>query len=86
VYFEKAVLVNEGGSLTAYSFDHPPRVFDTADEIQIPTGINLPPTGMFYRELSHFIDCVRRGVPSERVSRAQIMTVIELLEEMSAGG
>jgi predicted dehydrogenase len=78
------VLVNEGGSLTAYAFDHPPRVFDTADEIQIPTGINLPPTGMFYRELSHFMDCIRRGEPSERVGREQIMTVIELLEEMSA--
>ena len=84
VYFERAVLVNEGGSLTAYAFDHPPRVFDTADEIQIPTGINLPPTGMFYRELSHFMDCIRRGEPSERVGREQIMTVIELLEEMSA--
>ena len=86
VYFERAVLVNEGGSLTAYAFDHPPRVFDTADEIQIPTGINLPPTGMFYRELSHFMDCIRRGEPSERVGRAQMMTVIELLEEMSAAG
>lgn len=85
VYFEQAVLVNEAGSLTAYAFDHPPRVFDTADEIQIPTGINLPPTGMFYRELSHFVDCVRRGEPSERVGREQIMTVIELLEEMTAG-
>ncbi len=84
VYFEQAVLVNEAGSLTAYAFDHPPRVFDTADEIQIPTGINLPPTGMFYRELSHFVDCIRRGEPSERVGREQIMTVIELLEEMSA--
>ena len=84
VYFEQAVLVNEAGSLTAYAFDHPPRVFDTADEIQIPTGINLPPTGMFYRELSHFVDCIRRGEPSERVGREQIMTVIELLEGMSA--
>lgn len=86
VYFEQAVLVNEAGSLTAYAFDHPPRVFDTADEIQIPTGINLPPTGMFYRELSHFVDCIRRGEPSERVGREQIMTVIELLEEITAAG
>jgi hypothetical protein len=59
VYFEKAVLVNEGGRLVAYQNDVPPFIFDTEDELKIPTGINLPPTGMFYRELSHFIDCIR---------------------------
>ncbi len=84
VYFENAVVVNEGGRVTAYQNDLPPLVFDTEDELKIPTGINLPPTGMFYRELSHFMDCIRRGVPSERVSREQILTVVELLEEMTA--
>lgn len=83
VYFEQAVLVNEAGSLTAYAFDHPPRVFDTADEIQIPTGINLPPTGMFYRELSHFMECIREQKPSTRVSEDQVLTVIELLEQIA---
>jgi predicted dehydrogenase len=83
VYFEKAVLVNEGGRLVAYQNDVPPFIFDTEDELKIPTGINLPPTGMFYRELSHFIDCIRHGVPSERVGRAQILTVVELLEAIT---
>lgn len=85
VYFENAVVANDGSRVVAYPFDHEPRVFDTADEIQIPTGINLPPTGMFYRELSHFMDCVKRGVPSERVGREQILTVVGLLEEITRG-
>lgn len=83
VYFENAVVANEGGRMTAYQFDHEPRVFDTEDEVKIPTGINLPPTGMFYRELTHFMDCVKRGAPSERVPRQQVLTVVELLEEMT---
>lgn len=83
VYFENAVVVNDGARVTAYQIDKPPRVFDTGDEIKIPTGINLPPTGMFYRELSHFIDCINTGTPSEKVSRQQILTVVELLEEIN---
>jgi predicted dehydrogenase len=83
VYFENAVVVNDGTRVTAYQFDKPPRVFDTEDEIKIPTGINLPPTGMFYRELTHFLDCIEKQIPSERVSREQILTVVELLEEIT---
>jgi len=86
VYFENAVVVNDGSRVLAYRNDQPPREFDTQEEFKIPTGINLPPTGMFYRELSHFMDCIRQGKPSERVSRQQILTVIELLEEITAAG
>jgi len=81
--FRKCGRREHGRQVVAYTFDHPPRVFDTQEEIKIPTGINLPPTGMFYRELSHFVDCIARGVPSDRVSRQQVLTVIELLEEMT---
>jgi len=83
VYFENAVVVNDGNRVTAYQFDKPPRVFDTEEDLKIPTGINLPPTGMFHRELSHFLDCIRRSVPSERVSREQVLTVVGLLEEIT---
>jgi predicted dehydrogenase len=83
VYFENALLVNDGESLTAYQFDHDPRVFDTEEELKISTGINLPPTGMFHKELSHFMDCIRKGVPSDKVTRVQVLTVVELLEEIT---
>lgn len=85
VYFENAVVVNDGVHVTAYQFDQEPRVFDTEDKIKIPTGINVPPTGWYYSELSHFIRCAEQGVPSPLVSREQIITVIELLEAISAG-
>ena len=29
--------------MTAYTFDAPPRVFDTKDEVEISTGINVHP-------------------------------------------
>lgn len=84
VYFENAVVVNDGQQVIAYLVDQPPRIFDTEDRHKIPTGINLPPTGMFYNELSHFIDCVRKGVPSNRVTREHVLAVMELLEEITA--
>ncbi len=85
VYFENAVVENDGIHVIAYQFDKPPRVFDTEEDIKIPTGINIPPTGMFLRELSHFMDCIQKGIPSGRVSRDQVLTVIELLETIISG-
>ncbi len=83
VYFERAVVVNDGSHVTAYPLDKSPRVFDTEEDLLIPTGINLPPTGMFHRELTHFMQCIREGHPSDRVSREQVLAVVELLEKMS---
>jgi predicted dehydrogenase len=82
-YFENAVVVNDGTKVIAYQFDHEPHIFDTEETVKIPTGINLPPTGMFYAELSHFVNCIREGKPSELVTREQVLTVVELLEEIS---
>jgi UDP-N-acetylglucosamine 3-dehydrogenase len=84
VYFENAVVVNDSSQLVAYPLDGQPHIFDIEDENKIPTGINLPPTGMFFRELSHFMGCIKKGTPSEKVSRQQVLSVIELLEEMTA--
>lgn len=83
VYFENAVLINDGTSLTAYQFDKAPRVFDTEEKLKIPTGINLPPTEMFHKELSHFMKCIKQGIPSDKVTREQVLTVVGLLEEIT---
>ena len=83
VYFENAMVINDGTQLVAYQFDKEPRVFDTEEAIKIPTGINLPPTGMFFNELSHFMNCVKKNIPSDKVPREQILTVVNLLERMS---
>ena len=83
VYFENAVVINDGASLTAYQFDKEPRIFNTEEKLKIPTGINLPPTGMFHKELSHFMDCIKKGIPSDKVTREQVLTVVELLQEIT---
>lgn len=82
VYFERAVVVNDENGLIAYPENGGPIVFDTEEDEKIPTGINLPPTGMFKAELSHFLECVQRGEPSTRVSKSQVLTVVGLLEDI----
>ena len=83
VYFENALVVNDGAAMTAYAFDAPPRVFDTKDEVEISTGINVPPCGWYYNELKHFAQCIREGKPTPNVTREQLLTVMEILEEVS---
>lgn len=82
VYFEDGMLINDGKSLVAYQFGAKPRVFDTSDEVVISTGINVPPCGWYYNELKHFVDCVRRHEPSPRVTQEEILTVMEILDEL----
>lgn len=83
VYFEHAVVINDGTRLVAYQFDREPLVFDTEERIKIPTGINVPPTGVYLEELEHFTECIRNRRPSERIKEDEIMTVIEILEQIS---
>ncbi len=82
VYFENAVVENNGQSVVAYRFDHPPHVFDTEELFKIPTGINVPPTGMFYRELSDFLSQIRAGAKG-CPRRSDILTVVKILEEIN---
>lgn len=83
VYFENALVINDGTTMTAYRFDEPPRVFDTKDPVEISTGINVPPCGWYYNELEHFAQCIREGKPTPYVTREQLLTVMEILEEVS---
>lgn len=83
VVFENAVVIHDGTTMTAYSFDAPPRVFDTKDEVEISTGVNVPPCGWYYNELRHFADCIRENTPSPYLPQKQLVTVMEILEEVS---
>ncbi len=82
VYFENAVVINDGRSLIAYQFDKEPRIFDVEEKVKIPTGINLPPTGMFLEELSDFLSQIvpgKSGCPREK----DILTLIKMLESIN---
>lgn len=80
VYFENAVVVNDGAHVTAYPLNAEPRVFDTEEKIKIPTGINVPPTGWYLNELQHFIHCIEKSEPSPFVRPEQVETVTGILE------
>lgn len=82
IYFEKGLLVQEKGVLTLYKKDEAPKVFDTTEDKLVATGINLPPTGMFYRELSHFISCIEEGKASEIIKEQEILDSIRILENI----
>lgn len=84
VYFENAVVVNEGeGKVVVYQFDHEPHVFDTEEKVKIPTGINVPPTEIYLNELKHFIECMRENRNSELFDEQQILDVLEILEAIN---
>lgn len=79
VYFEQAVVVNNGSCVTAYQTDQQPKIFDTEETLKIPTGINLAPTGMFYRELKDFMAMMERG-DTGCSRKDDILEVIKILE------
>lgn len=82
VYFENALLESlPDGSVTAYPFDAPPYHFELTEPVSVNSDINLPATGMFYRELSDFINRVQQGeIGCAR--HKEIMQVLEILENM----
>jgi predicted dehydrogenase len=82
VYFEKAVLICEGGKLTAYSFDERPKEFDLEEKVKISTGINLPSSGVFYEELSFFLDRIRTAA-KDQYRKDNIIALIEILEDLT---
>lgn len=85
VYFENAVVVNDGKAVIAYQIDHEPYIFDTEETNKIPTGINVPPTEMYLNELNHFISCIKDDKKSDIIKKEEIFDVLEILEEISFG-
>lgn len=81
VYFENAVVTNDKNGVVAYRFDHEPKVFDTSEKVKIPTGINVPPTGIYLAELSDFICQIRLDKPNLKREK-EILAVLEILESI----
>jgi predicted dehydrogenase len=81
VYFERAVVIYDGNKLTAYKDEGPPEEFDIEERIKIPTGINLPPTGVFYDELGFFLDRIQAGDKTP-YRRDEIIALIDILESI----
>lgn len=84
VYFENGMLINDEHGLNLYRFDHDSVNFDISDDVMISTGVNVPPCGWYYNELKHFIECHNKDIDTPFVPADQLLTVMRILEEMSA--
>lgn len=82
VYFENAVVINDGAGVTAYPCEGESVSFDVEEKLLIPTGINLPPTGMFFGELSFFLDRIRESPGAPPYRKEEILTVLRILEDI----
>ncbi|MBQ7785571.1 MAG: Gfo/Idh/MocA family oxidoreductase [Clostridia bacterium] len=81
VYFERGMLVCDHNGVTGYAADGEVTHFDMTEPVKVDCGINLGVTGWFYRELSHLLECARKGEPSPLVPQKQILDVMEILDQ-----
>lgn len=83
VCFEKGVLEARGGEAVLYREGKEPEVMDTWEKRKVPTGINIPPTGVYLEELEHFLSCLQKDADSELIKEEQILAVLGVLENIN---
>lgn len=82
VYFENAVAVGNSKQVIIYPYNGETRIIKIHEK-QIPTGINLAPTEMFYSELSYYMDCVRKNIDPPKTPKQEILNVVRILEKLT---
>ena len=82
VYFERGMLICDANGVTGYAENGEVTKYDVTDPVQVACGINLGQSGWFLRELSHLLDCAKRGEPSPLVPRQRVLDVVEILEKI----
>ena len=82
VYFEHGMLICDHNGVTGYDADGTVTNFDITDPVQVDCGINLGKSGWFLRELTHLLDCAKKGEPSELVPKQRVLDVVEILEKI----
>ncbi len=84
VYFERGMVVcDDKGADRLYGADGQVTRFDVEDEIKGALRNQSAAERMVLRELTHFVQCAERNVPSERVRREQVLDVLGVLETLS---
>ena len=83
VCFAHGVLAAQGGNAILYREGKEPETLDTSEKRLIPTGINIPPTGVYLEELEHFLSCVRADQDSSVIRQEQVVGVLSLLEKVN---
>jgi len=82
VYFERGMLVCDHNGVTGYDADGTVTKYDISEPIQVDCGINLGRSGWFLRELTHLLDCAKKGEASELVPKQRVLDVVEILEKI----
>ena len=73
-----------GGEKVYEMFSRDPGI-STEEKLKIPTGINVPPTGMFHAELSDFLRELRGGEHGLSPTEAEIVRACGILEGALGG-
>lgn len=77
--FEKALIAFENNKVMVYPLDG--EAFEVQEHIAADDmgNIQLPRTSAFAKELSYFADCVKAGVPADKIKPEELETVIDIL-------
>lgn len=81
VAFDKALALCRDGTLTVFEADREP--YTLCETQQQSTGISVPATDMYDRELRHFVDCIAQNRPSELLKPDEILAVLDVLEHLN---
>lgn len=83
-YFDRALMVCDGDTCMLYEKDHEPRcLLDKPPMDSTATCINVTPTNAYFREMEHFIDCIRHNIQNTRVREDQVISVLQTLEALT---
>ncbi len=79
--FEKAVLEYKDGKLTVFEQDG--TVSTPCDAASIEGDGYVPTTNAYDDEILYFLDCVKKGVPCDKVKREELKYVLDLIEQLA---
>lgn len=79
-YFERALVEYDGQVIRVYEKGQPVRVIAAGAENVIATKINVSPTNAFFNEMEHFLSCIEKGTPSDRVIASEVIATLETAE------
>lgn len=79
-YFERALVEYDGQVIRVYEKGQPVRTIISGAENLIETKINVSPTNAYFNEMEHFLACIEKGVPSDRVITEEVIATLETAE------
>ena len=79
--FETATVVYNGENIKVYPKDEGPFKMDISYPVVVASGINVPPSGWYYEELSLLLDCLE-DKSARAASEEEILYELETLSKM----